>query len=77
MESTAYGRVAFELFGALVLALAIWSVRDSPGPTWIIVVLGVLASALSIADAVSPSPLFEGSPRPSCTRCSTSTPPAA
>ena len=35
--------------------------RDSPGPTWIIVVLGVLASALSIADAVSDQPVFEGS----------------
>ena len=61
MESTAYGRVGFELFGALVLALAIFTVRDSPGPTWIIVVLGVLASALSIADAVSDQPVFEGS----------------
>ena len=61
MESTAYGRGGFELFGALVLALAIFTVRDSPGPTWIIVVLGVLASALSIADAVSDQPVFEGS----------------
>jgi Ion channel len=61
MESTAYGRVGFELFGALVLALAIFTVRDSPGPTWIVVVLGVLASALSIADAVSAQPVFEGS----------------
>jgi ion channel len=61
MESTAYGRVGFELFGAMVLALAIFTVRDSPGPTWIIVVLGVLASALSIADAVSAQPVFEGS----------------
>ena len=61
MESTAYGRVGFELFGALVLALAIFTVRDSPGPTWIIVVLGVLASALSVADAVSDQPIFEGS----------------
>jgi hypothetical protein len=60
MESTAYGRVGFELFGALVLALAIFTVRDSPGPTWIIVVLGVLASALSVADAVSDQPVFEG-----------------
>jgi ion channel len=61
MESTAYGRVGFELFGALVLALAIFTVRDSPGPTWIIVVLGVAASALSVADAVSDQPVFEGS----------------
>jgi hypothetical protein len=61
METTAYGRVGFELFGALVLALAIFTVRDSPGPTWIVIVLGVLASALSIADAVSNQPIFEGS----------------
>ena len=60
METTAYGRVGFELFGALVLGLAIYTVRDSPGPTWIIVVLGVAASALSIADAVSDLPVFEG-----------------
>jgi hypothetical protein len=60
MEGTAFGRPIFEIFGALVLALAIWSVRDSPGPTWIIVVLGVLASALSIADGLSPSPILAG-----------------
>lgn len=60
METTAYGRVGFELFGALVLGLAIYTVRDSPGPTWIIVVLGVAASVLSIADAVSDLPVFEG-----------------
>jgi Ion channel len=41
METTAYGRVGFELFGALVLGLAIYTVRDSPGPTWIIVVLAL------------------------------------
>lgn len=49
---TIAGRVVFELFGALVLGLAIWSVRDSPGSTWLAVVLGVSASALSIAHAV-------------------------
>ena len=32
-ESLAWGRGLFELFGALVLGLAVWSVRDSPGPT--------------------------------------------
>jgi Ion channel len=60
MEDTAFGRPIFEIFGALVLALAVWSVRDSPGPTWVIVVLGVAASALSIADGLSPSPILAG-----------------
>ncbi len=49
-------RFVFEIFGALVLALAIWSVRESPGPTWIAVTLGVVASGLSIVDAIHPSP---------------------
>ena len=54
------GRAAFEMFGALVLALAIWVTRESPGPTWVVIVLGVLASALSIADAVNHSPVLLG-----------------
>jgi hypothetical protein len=55
MENSTSGRVVFEIFGALVLGLAIWSTRESPGPTWIVIVLGVLASALSIADVVNHS----------------------
>ena len=42
-----------------MLALAIWSVRDSPGPTWIAIILGVAASVLSVADAVNHSPALE------------------
>jgi hypothetical protein len=60
MEGTAFGRPIFEIFGALVLALAILTVRDSPGRTWVIVVLGVFASALSIADGLGPSPILAG-----------------
>ncbi len=60
MQDTTSGRVAFEIFGALVLGLAIWSTRESPGPTWIVIVLGVLASALSIVDAVNHSTTVEG-----------------
>jgi Ion channel len=59
MENSTSGRVLFEIFGALVLALAIWSVRESPGPTWIVIVLGVVASSLSIADAVNTSPSLQ------------------
>jgi Ion channel len=60
MEETAFGRPIFEVFGALVLALAILTVRDSPGPTWIMIVLGVAASVLSIADGLNPSPALQG-----------------
>ena len=51
--------VVFEIFGALVLALAIWATRDSPGPTWIAVTLAVTASALSIADEIYPVPAMD------------------
>src|SRR3954470_22605452 len=55
-EDTNVGRVVFEAFGALVLALAILSVRDSPGPTWVALILGIAASALAVVDAVQPDP---------------------
>ena len=60
MESTPIGRGLFEVFGALVLALAIWSVRSSAGPNWIPILLGVVASGLAIADAVHHTPVLLG-----------------
>jgi hypothetical protein len=60
MDDTTSGRVGFEIFGVLVLGLAIWVTRESPGPTWIVIVLGVLASALSVADAVNHSTALQG-----------------
>ena len=49
------GRIVFEAFGALVLALAIWSVRHSAGKVWISIALGVAASGLSIVEVFVPS----------------------
>jgi Ion channel len=59
METRGVGVVAFEIFGALVLALAIWATRESPGPTWIAVILAVAASGLSIADEIHPVPALD------------------
>jgi Ion channel len=59
METRGVGAVAFEVFGALVLALAIWATRESPGPTWIAVILAVAASGLSIADEIHPVPVVD------------------
>jgi hypothetical protein len=59
MESSGTGALLFEVFGALVLALAIWATRESPGPTWFAVTLAVLASGLSIADAIYPAPAMD------------------
>lgn len=58
-ESTGLGRGIFEAFGAVVLAVAIWSVRDSAGPTWVAIALGLAASALSVADAVQHTPTLQ------------------
>ena len=52
MEEGGVGGVLFEVFGALVLALAIWSVHESSGPTWVAATLAIVASALSIIDEI-------------------------
>jgi hypothetical protein len=59
MATGGVGALLFEVFGALVLALAIWATRESPGPTWIAVTLAVLASGLSIADEINPIPAID------------------
>jgi Ion channel len=59
MERTAVGRGVFEIFGGVVLALAIWSVRKLPGPTWIAIILAVAASTLSITDAFTNSVVLQ------------------
>ena len=51
MEQTSLGRPLFEVFGVLVLALAIWAIGKSVGPIWVPILLGGAGSALSIADA--------------------------
>jgi hypothetical protein len=53
-ERTLFGRVAVEAFGAVVLALASWAVRDSPGPARLAISLAVVASGLSINNAIHP-----------------------
>lgn len=55
-EAVPFGAGLVEIFGGIVLALAIWSVRDSPTPTWVAIILAVVAAGLSIANIASPSP---------------------
>jgi len=50
VPSTGVGRIVLEVFSAVVLALAIWSVRHSAGQVWFSIALGVAASGLSIID---------------------------
>ncbi|HEY0688276.1 MAG TPA: potassium channel family protein [Kribbella sp.] len=55
MEGSRTGRVAFEILGIVVLVLAVFSVRSTPGLTWVSIGLGIPAVALSVLDAVHPS----------------------
>jgi membrane-bound ClpP family serine protease len=55
MEGSRAGRVAFEILGIAVLVLAVFSVRATPGLTWVSVCLGLPAVALSLLDAFDPT----------------------
>lgn len=55
MEGSRGGRVAFEILGIFVLVLAVFSVRSTPGLTWVSVCLGIPAVALSLVDAFHPT----------------------
>jgi hypothetical protein len=48
------GRALLSVFGLIVLAVAVYAVRATPALTWVAVLLGVPAVALSIAESVSP-----------------------
>lgn len=51
MEGSRGGRVGFEILGIVVLTLAVFSVRSTPGLTWVSVCLGIPAVVLSLLDA--------------------------
>lgn len=60
MGSSGPGRAAFNVFGLLVAMLALWSVRYSPGLTWVGVLLALPASALLVVQAVADIPDLSG-----------------
>ena len=43
MEGSEVGSALFSLFGIAILGLVVLSVRSSPGPTWVAIVLGTPA----------------------------------
>jgi hypothetical protein len=55
MEGSRGGRVAFETLGIVVLVLAVFSVRFTPGLTWISIGLGIPAVTLSLVDVIRPT----------------------
>lgn len=55
MEGSRTGRVAFEILGIVVLVLTVFSVRSTPGLTWVSICLGIPAVVLSLVDAFNPT----------------------
>jgi hypothetical protein len=56
MNSSGIGRAAFNAFGVLVVLLALWSVRYSPGLTWVGVLLALPATGLLVVQAAVDEP---------------------
>jgi hypothetical protein len=56
MSSSGLGRAAFNAFGVVVVLLALWAVRYSPGLTWIGVLLALPASVLLVVQAAADEP---------------------
>jgi Ion channel len=55
MEGSAVGRALFSVFGIAILGLVVLAVRDSPGLTWVGVVLAIPATLLLLIQAVTQS----------------------
>jgi hypothetical protein len=53
LEGNDVGRSLFSVFGILILGLVVLAVRDSPGLTWVGIVLGAPATILLLIQAVT------------------------
>lgn len=58
MAPTTFGRVAVSIFGALVLVLALWTVRSTPALTWVSMLIGIPAIILEVWGAVDQEMTF-------------------
>ena len=56
METSPRGRTLFQMFGLLVLGLALWVVRRSPSLTWLGMLLAMPVVVLSVASVIAPQP---------------------
>jgi hypothetical protein len=55
MEGNDVGRSLFSVFGIVILGLVVLAVRESPGLTWVGLVLGVPATILLLIQAITDS----------------------
>jgi hypothetical protein len=58
MQPTNFGRVAVSIFGAVVLVLALWTVRSTPALTWLSMLIGIPAVILEIWGAIDQEQLW-------------------
>lgn len=58
MQPTTFGRVAISVFGAIVLVLALWTVRSTPALTWLSMLIGIPAIILEIWGAIDQEQTF-------------------
>jgi hypothetical protein len=58
MAPTTFGRVAVSIFGAIVLVLALWTVRSTPALTWLSMIIGIPAIVLEVWGAVDQDKTF-------------------
>ena len=56
METSPRGRTLFQMFGLLVLGLALWVVRRSPWLTWLGMLLAAPVVVLSVVMVLAPQP---------------------
>jgi len=56
MEGSPRGRALFNVFGLIVLGVALWVVRRSPWLTWVGSLLALPVVILSVTSAISPRP---------------------
>jgi len=58
MAPTTFGRVVVSIFGAIVLVLALWTVRSTHALTWISMLIGIPAVILEVWGAVDQDKTF-------------------
>jgi hypothetical protein len=60
MHTSGVGRAAFNAFGIVVVLLALWAVRYSPGLTWVGVLLALPAAGLLVVQTAIDEPALTG-----------------
>jgi hypothetical protein len=55
METSSVGRALFSVFGIAILGLVVLAVRQTPGLTWVVVLLGIPATVLLLIQAATGS----------------------